>query len=181
VLSGVISNFGWLYVIAATVFTIFVIIVAASGFGRIPRGRDGEEPQFRTASWISMMFAPVMGIGLVFYGVGEPLFFYMSPPPGTVKGQTPEAMTTALGTTLFHWPLYPWAMYAIVGLGMPYGTYLPGPLAAVLLDAHLAVRRARLGERRRARPVHPHRDPQRRGRPHRGPAADGLAHRRGGR
>src|SRR5690606_4794665 len=92
----------------------------------IPLGRDGEEPQFRTASWISMMFATGMGIGLIFYGVGEPLFFYMSPPPGTVEGQTPQAMTTAMGTTLFHWTLYPWAMYAIVGLGMAYGTYRMG-------------------------------------------------------
>lgn len=125
-LGGVMDNFGWLYVIAATVFTIFVIVVAFSRFGSIPLGQDGEEPQFRTASWISMMFATGMGIGLVFYGVGEPLFFYMSPPPGTVEGQTPEAMTTAMGTTLFHWTLYPWAMYAIVGLGMAYGTYRLG-------------------------------------------------------
>jgi choline/carnitine/betaine transport len=125
-LSGVMDNFGWLYVIAATVFTIFVIVVAATRFGRIPLGKDGEQPQFRTASWISMMFATGMGIGLVFYGVGEPLFFYMSPPPGTVEGQTPEAMTTAMGTTLFHWTLFPWAMYAIVGLGMAYGTYRLG-------------------------------------------------------
>ncbi|MGO1226799.1 BCCT family transporter [Brachybacterium sp. AOP42-C2-15] len=125
-LNGVMENFGWLYVIAATVFTVFVIVVAISRFGRIPLGRDGEEPQFRTASWISMMFATGMGIGLVFYGVGEPLFFYMSPPPGTVDGQTAAAMTTAMGTTLFHWTLYPWAMYAIVGLGMAYGTYRLG-------------------------------------------------------
>jgi len=125
-LNGVMDNFGWLYVIAATVFTVFVIVVAFSRFGRIPLGRDGEEPQFKTASWISMMFATGMGIGLVFYGVGEPLFFYMSPPPGTVEGQTPEAMTTAMGTTLFHWTLYPWAMYAIVGLGMAYGTFRLG-------------------------------------------------------
>lgn len=125
-LAGVIGNFGWLYVIAASVFTIFVLVVAFSRFGRIPLGRDGEEPQFKTASWISMMFATGMGIGLIFYGVGEPLFFYMSPPPGTVEAQTPEAMTTAMGTTLFHWTLYPWAMYAIVGLGMAYGTYRLG-------------------------------------------------------
>jgi len=125
-LNGVMDNFGWLYVIAASVFTLFVIVVAFSRFGRIPLGRDGEEPKFKTASWISMMFATGMGIGLIFYGVGEPLFFYMSPPPGTVEGQTPEAMTTAMGTTLFHWTLYPWAMYAIVGLGMAYGTYRLG-------------------------------------------------------
>ncbi|GAA1489639.1 choline/carnitine/betaine transport [Brachybacterium sacelli] len=125
-LDFVMSNFSWLYVIAASVFTLFVLVVAFSRFGRIPLGRDGEEPQFRTASWISMMFATGMGIGLIFNGVAESLYFYMSPPPGTVEGQTPEAVTTAMGTTLFHWTLYPWAMYAIVGLGMAYGTFRLG-------------------------------------------------------
>lgn len=125
-LGSTITNFGWLFVIAATAFTIFVIVVAASRFGRIPLGKDDESPQFRTSSWVAMMFATGMGIGLIFYGVGEPLYFYMSPPPGTVEGQTPQALATAMGTTLFHWTLYPWAMYAIVGLGMAYGTYRLG-------------------------------------------------------
>ena len=73
-----------------------------------------------------MMFATGMGIGLVFYGVGEPLYFYMSPPPGTVEGSTDAALSTAMGTTLFHWTLFPWAMYAIVGLGMAYGSFRLG-------------------------------------------------------
>ncbi|WP_159550566.1 BCCT family transporter [Citricoccus sp. K5] len=125
-LDWTITNFGWLFVIAATVFTIFVIVVAFSRFGRINLGRDDEKPEFKTASWISMMFATGMGIGLVFYGVGEPLFFYMAPPPGTVEGQTTEAASVAMGTTLFHWTLYPWAMYAVVGLGIAYGTFRLG-------------------------------------------------------
>ena len=125
-LTGVMDNFGWLFVIAATIFTIFVIIVAVSKFGRIPLGRDDETPEFKTSSWIAMMFATGMGIGLVFSAVGEPLFFYMSPPPSTVDGSTSEAMGTAMGTTLFHWTLYPWAMYAIVGLGVAYGSFRLG-------------------------------------------------------
>ncbi|WP_404287871.1 BCCT family transporter [Glutamicibacter arilaitensis] len=125
-LDWVITNTGWIFVIAATVFTIFVLVVAAKSFGRIPLGKDGEKPQFSTISWISMMFATGMGIGLVFYGVGEPLYFYMSPPPETVDGQTSAAVGTAMGTTLFHWTLFPWAMYAIVGLGMAYGSYRLG-------------------------------------------------------
>lgn len=72
------------------------------------------------------MFATGMGIGLVFSAVGEPLFFYMSPPPNTVDGSTAEAMGTSMGTTLFHWTLYPWAMYAIVGLGVAYGSFRLG-------------------------------------------------------
>ena len=125
-LDWVMENCSWLFVIAASTFTIFVLVVAFSKFGRIRLGRDDEEPQFKTASWISMMFATGMGIGLIFNGVAEPLYFYMSPPPGTVEGSTPEAVTTAMGTALFHWTLYPWAMYAIVGLGMAYGTYRLG-------------------------------------------------------
>ena len=73
-----------------------------------------------------MMFATGMGIGLIFYGVGEPLYFYMSPPPDTVDPQTAKAASTAMGTALFHWTIYPWAMYALVGLGMAYGTYRLG-------------------------------------------------------
>ena len=125
-LTGVMDNFGWLFVIAATIFTIFVIVIAVSKFGRIPLGKDDEKPQFKTSSWIAMMFATGMGIGLVFSAVGEPLFFYMSPPPNTVDGSTPQAMGTSMGTTLFHWTLYPWAMYAIVGLGVAYGSFRLG-------------------------------------------------------
>ncbi len=125
-LDWVITNTGWLFIIAASVFALFAIVVAAKNFGRIPLGKDNEKPQFSTVSWISMMFATGMGIGLVFYGVGEPLYFYLSPPPGTVEGQTDAALSTAMGTTLFHWTLFPWAMYAIVGLGMAYGSFRLG-------------------------------------------------------
>jgi choline/carnitine/betaine transport len=125
-LEDTMSNLGWLFVIAATIFVVFVLVVALGRFGRIPLGKDGDRPQFRTSSWIAMMFATGMGIGLVFYGVAEPLYFYVSPPPGTVEAQTPEALNVAMGQTLFHWTLFPWAMYAIVGLGMAYGTYRLG-------------------------------------------------------
>ena len=125
-LDWVINKTGWLFVIAATVFVIFALVVAVRSTGRIPLGKDGEKPEFSTVSWISMMFATGMGIGLVFYGVGEPLFFYMVPPPGTVEGSTDAAVATAMGTTLFHWTIYPWAMYAIVGLGMAYGSFRLG-------------------------------------------------------
>ena len=106
-LDWTVSKLGWLFVIAAAVITLFILVVALSRRGRIPLGRNGEPPEYRTLSWISMMFATGMGIGLVFYGVGEPLFFYMSPPPDTVAAQTPEAGVTAMGTALFHWSLFP--------------------------------------------------------------------------
>ena len=125
-LSRTISNFGWLFVLSSTLFVVFIIFVAASRFGSIPLGGDAEEPEYSTGSWVSMMFATGMGIGLIFYGVGEPLYFYMSPPPNTVDPQTAKAASTAMGTALFHWTIYPWAMYALVGLGMAYGTYRLG-------------------------------------------------------
>ena len=87
-----------------------------------------------------MMFATGMGIGLIFYGVGEPLYFYVSPPPETVDPQTAQAASTALGTAMFHWTIYPWAMYALVGLGMAYGTYRLGRSQLFVGHVHLPVR-----------------------------------------
>ncbi|MET0692766.1 MAG: BCCT family transporter [Propionibacteriaceae bacterium] len=125
-LEWVMNGAGWAFVLTASFFVVFVIWLAASKFGNIPLGKDGERPAFKTWSWISMMFAAGMGIGLMFYGVAEPLYHYVSPPPGTVDGQTPEAVQVALATSLFHWTLHPWAMYAVVGLAMAYGTYRMG-------------------------------------------------------
>jgi choline-glycine betaine transporter len=88
-LTWVETNLGWLFVVLASGFVVFVLWLAASRYGRIPLGRDGEAPEFRTVSWIAMMFSAGMGIGLMFYGVSEPLSHYVSPPPGTVEGSTP--------------------------------------------------------------------------------------------
>ncbi|UUD62734.1 BCCT family transporter [Pseudomonas seleniipraecipitans] len=121
-----IVNFGWFFVLTSTVLVVFVIWIAASRYGKIPLGKDGEDPEFRTMSWIAMMFSAGMGIGLMFFGVAEPLSHYVSPPPGTAEAQSSAAMQIALATTLFHWTLHPWAMYAIVGLAIAYGTFRRG-------------------------------------------------------
>ena len=73
-----------------------------------------------------MMFSAGMGIGLMFYGVAEPLAHFTSPPPGTAAPGTPEAFDVAMATTLFHWTLHPWAIYAVVGLAIAYGTFRRG-------------------------------------------------------
>ena len=83
-------------------FVVFALWLAVSRYGRIPLGRDDEAPEFRTVSWVAMMFSAGMGIGLMFYGVAEPLSHFTSPPPGTVAANTPEALDTAMATTLFH-------------------------------------------------------------------------------
>nr|WP_183371403.1 BCCT family transporter [Gordonia humi] len=123
---GVIKYLGWLFVIATTGFVIFVIWLAVSKYGRINLGKDDEGPEFRTSSWIAMMFSAGMGIGLMFFGVAEPLTYFVNPPPGTVAPETVEAFKTAMATTMFHWGLQPWAIYAVVGLAIGYGMYRKG-------------------------------------------------------
>ncbi len=126
VLGGLMAGGGWAFVLAATGFVVFALWLAFSKYGRIPLGRNDEEPEFRTVSWIAMMFSAGMGIGLMFYGVGEPLSHFTSPPPGTAQPATPEALDVAMATTLFHWTLHPWAIYAVVGLAIAYGTFRRG-------------------------------------------------------
>ncbi|MFI7412828.1 BCCT family transporter [Streptomyces sp. NPDC049627] len=125
-LDGTIRNGGWAFVLAASGFVVFALWLAMSRYGRITLGREGEEPEFRTVSWIAMMFSAGMGIGLMFYGVSEPLSHFVTPPPGTDPADAHEAMETAMATTLFHWTLHPWAMYAVVGLGIAYSTFRRG-------------------------------------------------------
>jgi hypothetical protein len=80
-LTWIEANLGWLFVTLASAFVVYVLWLAASKYGRIPLGRDDEAPEFRTISWISMMFSAGMGIGLMFYGVAEPLAHYVPPRP----------------------------------------------------------------------------------------------------
>ncbi|MEX5257984.1 BCCT family transporter [Kocuria arenosa] len=125
-LNWVLASTGWTFVLLSSLFVAYVLWLAIGRFGNIPLGKDGERPEFKTASWISMMFACGMGIGLMFYGVAEPLFHYISPPPATVDAGTAEAMETAMATSLFHWTLHPWAMYAMVGIAIAYSTFRLG-------------------------------------------------------
>ncbi|WP_344116047.1 BCCT family transporter [Kribbella alba] len=125
-LGWVEHNTGWLFVLLASGFVVYVIWLAAGRYGRIPLGADDEEPEFKTVSWIAMMFSAGMGIGLMFYGVSEPLSHFTSPPPGTAQPGTSEALQTAMATTLFHWTLHPWAIYAVVGIAIAYGTFRRG-------------------------------------------------------
>lgn len=122
-LDWVVGNTGWLFALAASGFVIFVIWIAASRFGRIPLGDDSEEPEFSTVSWIAMMFSAGMGIGLVFFGVTEPVSHFVAPPPGTGGGDEALTVRTAMATTMFHWSLHPWAIYSVVGLALAYSVF----------------------------------------------------------
>lgn len=147
-LGWVVHNMGWLFSLVASGFVVFVIWLAASKFGRIRLGRDDEEPEFKTVSWIAMMFSAGMGIGLMFYGVSEPLSHFVTPPPGTGPAGNPEAVQNAMATTLFHWTLHPWAIYAVVGLAVAYGVFRRG--RSLLISSAFA---PLLGEKRAAGPA----------------------------
>lgn len=121
-LSFVVNDFGWAYVLFGTIFVVFVIFIAASKFGTIRLGHIDEEPEFSTPSWIAMMFAAGMGIGLMFYGASEPLNYYLN----GVPGHEPKEVGTSMATAMFHWTLHPWAVYAIVGLAIAYSTFRIG-------------------------------------------------------
>ena len=98
VLGGIITGGGWAFVLAASGFVVFALWLAMSRYGRIPLGRDDEAPEFRTVSWIAMMFSAGMGIGLMFYGVSEPLSHFASPPPGHRRGRARPRRST------WRWP-----------------------------------------------------------------------------
>ncbi|MFD4672859.1 BCCT family transporter [Lentzea sp. NPDC058450] len=121
-LGWIIQHLGWAFVLSATGFVVFALWLAFSRYGKIPLGQDDEKPEFKTVSWVAMMFSAGMGIGLMFYGVNEPLTHYVTPPPGT-EG---DPLETAMATTLFHWTLHPWAIYAIVGIAIAYSSFRRG-------------------------------------------------------
>lgn len=121
-LNFVVGYFGWAFILFSTAFVFFIFVLALSKFGQIRLGRDDEAPEFRTVSWIAMMFAAGMGIGLMFYGASEPLTFYREGVPLHAKHSVGPAMASAM----FHWTLHPWAIYAIVGLAIAYSTFRLG-------------------------------------------------------
>ncbi|WP_431035768.1 BCCT family transporter [Streptomyces sp. P6-2-1] len=126
-LPWVLDNFAWLFVIAADVFLILSLYLAFGRYGRIRLGGDEAEPEFRNFSWIAMMFSAGMGIGLIFYGVGEPVAHYLSPPPGSgAAPRTNAAASAAMRYSFFHWTLTPWAIYGIAGLALAYTTFRKG-------------------------------------------------------
>ena len=122
----IVANLGWFYMLAIGIFVAFAIIVALSRWGSIRLGRDDDEPEFGLMSWFAMLFSAGMGVGLVFYGVAEPLGYTTnSPKPGwDVEGA--EASGLAMAQTFLHWGLHPWAAYAVIGLAIAYAMHRRG-------------------------------------------------------
>ena len=117
----IVSSGSWFYVLSVAIILVTVLFLGVSEYGDIKLGPDHAEPQFHLTTWLSMLFAAGMGIGLMFFGVAEPLMHFMSPP--TAEAGTVEAVKEAMKTTFFHWGLHAWAIYAIVALILAYFSF----------------------------------------------------------
>ncbi|MDO4232096.1 MAG: choline BCCT transporter BetT [Lautropia sp.] len=117
----VAKDAGWFTVLSVACFMVFVVGVAISNFGKLKLGPDHATPDYSYLSWQAMLFAAGMGIGLMYFGVAEPIMHYASPPEGTPA--TVDAARQAMRITFFHWGIHAWAIYAIVALSLAYFSY----------------------------------------------------------
>ena len=127
-------NFGWLYLIAMFFFVVFVIFIAFSKFGQIRLGAEDSRPEYSTISWFAMLFGAGMGVGLVFWGISEPISHFVNPASGIVA-ESAEAADFAMRSSFMHWGIHPWANYAIIGLALAYFQFRknkPGLISFVL-------------------------------------------------
>ena len=115
------DSFSWFYVLSVAIFLILLIYIALSSMGEIKLGPDHSQPTYSNASWFAMLFTAGMGIGLMFFGVAEPVMHYVSPPSG--QGETLDAAQQSMRITFFHWGLHAWAIYSVVGLALAYFAY----------------------------------------------------------
>ncbi|WP_331489702.1 BCCT family transporter [Tepidibacter hydrothermalis] len=117
-LDFLVGEFGWVYLISMTLFLMFSIILAFSKYGNIRLGDNNSKPEYSYISWFSMLFSAGMGIGLVFWGVAEPLNHYVD--PMGIEGGSELAKSFAIKKSFMHWGLHPWAVYSILGLSLAY-------------------------------------------------------------
>lgn len=122
--SFITTYFGWFYIVAVSFFLIFAIVLMFTRYGSIRLGPDDSRPEFSTWSWFAMLFTAGMGIGLVYFGVAEPVLHFTSPPVG--EGGTEQAARQAMNLTFFHWLLHPWAVYIVFGLSVAYFSFRRG-------------------------------------------------------
>lgn len=124
-LSSLTNNFGWAYLLSMSIFVIFAIVLAFSKYGDIKLGPDDSKPDYSTSSWFAMLFGAGMGVGLVFWGVAEPISHYIAPPTGIQPGSV-EAANFAMKSSFMHWGIHPWANYSIIGLALAYFQFRKG-------------------------------------------------------
>lgn len=133
-LSGaLLHNMKWFILLSVTIICLFLIYIMCSRFGLIKLGKDTDKPEYSYFAWISMLFSCAMGVGLVFWGVAEPMNHYASNP--FTKALTDEAASMAMQITYFHWGLHAWSVYCIAALAIGYFSYrkgLPFSLRSIL-------------------------------------------------
>ena len=124
----IIGTFDWFFLLSANIFVIVSLALIFMPVGKIRLGGMDAKPEFSTLSWFSMLFAAGMGIGLMFWGVAEPVAYYTGwyETPFNVAANSPAAAELAMGGTMFHWGLHPWAIYAIVALSLAFFAYNKG-------------------------------------------------------
>ncbi|WP_236067485.1 BCCT family transporter [Streptomyces brasiliscabiei] len=125
-LNWVTSTFGWSYLVITLAILIFLVFLAFSPAGDIRLGKDEDRPEFSTPTWFAMILSAVMGIGLVSYGVAEPISHLATPPHGLAEPNTPAAAVRALQYSYFDWGLQAWAIFAVFGLAIAYSTHRKG-------------------------------------------------------
>lgn len=122
------NTFDWLFLSAGNIFVLFCLALILLPVGKIRIGGEDAKPDFSVMSWFAMLFAAGMGIGLMFWSVAEPVGYFTEwfGTPLNIAGGTDEAQAAALGATMYHWGLHPWAIYAVVGLSLAFFAYNKG-------------------------------------------------------
>ena len=113
-------NVGWMYLLVTSGFVLFTLFLAISRYGSFKLGPEDEPPEFSYKSWLAMIFSGGMGVGLVFWGVAEPMMHFNSPPLGIGEPRTPEAAQLGMRYAFFHWGFHQWANFTVVGLAIAY-------------------------------------------------------------
>jgi len=124
VFSFMIEYFGWSFILFVSIFLLLILFLLVSPLGGIKLGKDDEKPQYPLYTWFAMLFSCGMGIGLLFWGVSEPIWHYMWPPMG--EAYTAETIHIAMRYSIFHWGFHPWAIYAVVAGALSYFSYRKG-------------------------------------------------------
>ncbi|WP_454016191.1 BCCT family transporter [Azospirillum sp. Marseille-Q6669] len=119
--SAIVGNFGWFYILSVAGFLLFAFWLFFSPYGSIKLGKDDDEPEFSYLTWFAMLFSAGMGIGLLFYGVAEPVLHFANPRVG--EAGTPDAAREAMNLAFLHWGLHAWGIYITVGLSLGYFAY----------------------------------------------------------
>ncbi|GAK19820.1 high-affinity choline uptake protein BetT [Vibrio sp. JCM 19052] len=142
----IISSFDWLFILSGNIFVIFCLALIVSPMGKIRLGGKDAVADYSFMSWLAMLFAAGMGIGLMFWSVAEPVAYFTGwyETPLGVEANTPEAAKLALGATMFHWGLHPWAIYGVVALSLAFFTYNKG-LPLSMRSIFYIVGRSRVG------------------------------------